>query len=93
MDNNTTLTVQPVAPTPEASEAKEVRFKNRAENQASKILSEIESIKKLANKKYYSYSDAQVEELFGAIQSALDDSRKSFSEDKPEKAKLFTFSA
>lgn len=89
--------VQPVqqsaaTQTPAQSD-KSARFINRAENQASKILAEIEGMKKLSNKKYYQYSDAQISELFGAIQSSLDEAKASFTSDSPEKKKLFTFSA
>ena len=76
-----------------AQAEKSARFINRAEHQASKILAEIGGMKKLSNKKYYQYSDAQISELFGAIQSSLDEAKASFTSDSPEKKKLFTFSA
>ena len=72
---------------------KAARFITRAENQASKVMAEIVKLKKLSNKKYYQYSDAQISELFGAIQSSLDEAKASFTSDSPEKKKLFTFSA
>ncbi|MGN0342498.1 MAG: hypothetical protein ACI4DO_06875 [Roseburia sp.] len=71
---------------------KALRFKNRAENQASKILAEIESMKKLSNKKYYTFTPEQITELFGAIQTALEETQACFTSDSPEKKKLFTFS-
>lgn len=76
-----------------AQSDKAARFINRAEHQASKILAEIEGMKKLSNKKYYQYSDAQISELFGAIQATLDEAKAQFTADAPEKKKLFTFSA
>ena len=72
---------------------KAVRFKNRAENQASKVMAEIEKLQKLSNRKYYTYTPEQVNELFGAIQSSLDEAQAQFTADAPEKKKLFTFSA
>lgn len=69
------------------------RFINRAEHQASKILAEIEGIKKLSNKKYYTYTQEQISELFSAIQIALDEAQANFTSDTVEKKKLFTFSA
>ena len=72
---------------------KAARFINRAEHQASKILAEIEKLQKLANRKYYTYTPEQVNELFGAIQSSLDEAKAQFTADAPEKKKLFTFSA
>ena len=76
-----------------AQAEKSARFITRAENQASKILAEIVKLKKLSNKKYYQYSDAQISELFGAIQSSLDEAKAQFTTDAPEKRKSFTFSA
>lgn len=90
-------TVQPVQqsaqPTQTAQADKSARFKERAENQASKVMAEIEKLQKLSNKKYYTYTPEQVNELFGAIQTALDEAKVTFTSDSPEKKKLFTFSA
>lgn len=72
---------------------KATRFINRAENQASKVMTEIEKLQKLSNKKYYTYTPEQVNELFGAIQSSLDEVKATFTSDTVEKKKLFTFSA
>ena len=72
---------------------KSARFKEKAENQASKVMAEIEKLQKLSNKKYYTYSTEQINELFGAIQSALDETKATFTTTNAEKKKLFTFSA
>lgn len=89
-----TQTVQQAAATQTPAQAdKAVRFKNRAENQASKVMTEIEKLQKLSNKKYYTYTPEQISELFGAIQATLDDAKANFTSDSPEKKKLFTFSA
>ncbi|MGN0142045.1 MAG: hypothetical protein ACI4AD_07435 [Roseburia sp.] len=89
-----TQPVQQAAATNTIAQAdKAVRFKNRAENQASKVIAEIEKLQKLSNKKYYNYTPEQVAELFGAIQTTLDDAKANFTSDSPEKKKLFTFSA
>lgn len=84
---------QATATPPAAQEEKARRFKERAENQASKVMTEIEKLQKLSNKKYYVYTSAQISELFGAIQAALDEAKATFTSDSPEKKKLFTFSA
>lgn len=76
-----------------AQSDKAARFINRAEHQASKVMAEIEKLQKLSNKKYYTYTPEQVAELFGAIQTALDEAKVTFTSDSPEKKKLFTFSA
>ena len=79
--------------TPQAQADKSARFKEKAENQASKVMAEIEKLQKLSNKKYYTYSTEQINELFGAIQTVLDDAKATFTTSNPEKKKLFTFSA
>ena len=84
---------QEVSPQASAQTDKATRFKNRAENQASKVMAEIEKLQKLSNKKYYTYTQEQVNEVFAAIQTALDEAQANFTSDSPEKKKLFTFSA
>lgn len=98
--NNPVSTVGAEAPQPvqqipaaPAQLDKAARFINRAENQASKVMAEIEKLQKLANRKYYTYTPEQVNELFGAIQAALDEAKAQFTSDTVEKKKLFTFSA
>ena len=97
MDTIVTNTSAPVVgaeatQTPAQSE-KSTRFITRAEKQASKVMAEIEKLQKLANRKYYTYTPEQVNELFGAIQSSLDEAKDSFTSDSPEKKKRFSFSA
>lgn len=79
--------------TQQAQPDKSARFKERAENQASKVIVELEKLQKLSNRKYYTYTQEQINELFGAIQTALDEAKASFTSDNAEKKKLFTFSA
>lgn len=78
--------------TKQAQPDKSARFKEKAENQASKVMAEIEKLQKLSNKKYYTYSTEQINELFVAIQSVLDETKATFTTSNPEKKKLFTFS-
>lgn len=82
-----------VARNQQAQPDKSARFKERAENQASKVIAELEKLQKLSNRKYYTYTTEQVNELFGAIQTTLDEAKTSFTSDNAEKKKLFTFSA
>ena len=89
---NATQPVQQIPAAPAQSD-KAARFITRAENQASKVMAEIEKLQRLANRKYYTYTPEQVNELFGAIQATLDEAKAQFTTDAPEKKKLFTFSA
>ena len=77
----------------QAQPDKSARFKEKAEAQGSKVIAELEKLQKLSNRKYYTYTQAQVNELFGAIQTTLDEAKASFTSDNVEKKKLFTFSA
>lgn len=79
--------------TQQAQPDKSARFKERAENQASKVIAELEKLQRLSNRKYYTYTQEQINELFGAIQTALDESKATFTATNAEKKKLFTFSA
>ena len=62
MDSLTTNTPAPTVsteatqPVQQAQPDKSARFKEKAENQASKVMAEIEKLQKLSNKKYYTYS-------------------------------------
>ena len=87
-----TVTTKQVA-TQQAQADKATRFKEKAENQASKVMTELEKLQKLSNRKYYTYTPEQINELFGAIQTTLDEAKAQFETDAPEKKKLFTFSA
>lgn len=88
-----TVGTDTVATNQQAQPDKSARFKEKAENQASKVMVELEKLQKLSNRKYYSYTTEQLNELFGAIQTALDEAKASFTSDNAEKKKLFTFSA
>lgn len=66
MDSLTTNTPAPTVsteatqPVQQAQPDKSARFKEKAENQASKVMAEIEKLQKLSNKKYYTYSTEQI---------------------------------
>lgn len=71
---------------------KDARFKNRAEDQVSRIMAEIKRMNKLTNRKYYSYTTEQIDELFEAIQKELEEAKASFTTGTRAKEKLFKFS-
>ena len=88
-----TVSTEATQPVQQAQPDKSARFNVKAENQASKVMAELEKLQKLSNRKYYTYTTEQVNELFGAIQSVLDETKATFTTSNPEKKKLFTFSA
>lgn len=89
----TVSTQQATVPQRPAQADKAARFKEKAEAQASKVIAEIEKLQKLSNKKYYTYSTEQVEELFNVLYVEMSETKQHFTEDTVEKKKLFTFSA
>ncbi len=89
----TVSTQQAAVPTTPAQADKAARFKEKAEAQASKVIAEIEKLQKLSNRKYYTYSAEQVEELFNALYTEMAETKQRFTADTVEKKKLFTFSA
>jgi len=89
-----TVSVQQAAETQSLAQAdKAARFKEKAEAQASKVIAELEKLQKLSNKKYYTYTIEQVEELFNALYTEMAETKQHFTADTVEKKKLFTFSA
>lgn len=86
--NQQAVETQPLVQTNKAA-----RFKEKAEAQASKVIAELEKLQKLSNRKYYSYSSEQVDELFNALYIEMSDIKQHFTTDAVEKKKLFTFSA
>ena len=101
MDTLTTnLTAPVVGATQQSAEQqtsaqanKEARFKAKAEAQASRVIAELEKLQKLSNRKYYTYSSEQVEEVFNALYKEMAETKQHFTEVSVEKKKLFTFSA
>ena len=59
-------------------ESKHECFKRLAEKRTNKILDMIDLIGNLSNKANYEYSNEEVEQIFSAIQSSLDEARKRF---------------
>lgn len=98
MDNLTTGTPAPTVgadtvATQQAQPDKSARFKEKAENQTSKVMAEIEKLQKLSNKKYYTYSTEQINELFVAIQSVLDETKATIHNKQSRKEKtVYLFS-
>lgn len=101
MDTLTTnLTAPVVGATQQSAEQqtsaqadKAARFKEKAEAQASRVIAELEKLQKLSNRKYYTYSSEQVEEVFNALYKEMVETKQHFTEATVEKKKLFTFSA
>ena len=57
---------------------KEENFKRIAENRTNKIIELISKLHNLSNTSFYQYSDEQIDAIFDAIQTELDNQRKEF---------------
>jgi hypothetical protein len=67
---------------------KKENFKRIAENRTNKIIDMISLLGNLSNKSYYEYSDEQIDAIFDAIQSELDQQRIKFQELKNNKQRF-----
>ena len=60
------------------NESKNERFRRLAESRGNRLIREIMLLGNLSNQKNYSYSEKEVELLFGAIQRELNEVRALF---------------
>jgi hypothetical protein len=66
-------------------------FRRIAEKRTNRIISMIETLGNLSNKSYYDYTEKEIELIFSAIETALEEERKKFKTNtKQKKFKLFT---
>ena len=63
------------------------RFVVLAEKRVSKVIKGIELIGNLGNRANYDYTLTQVDQIFKAIEDALDQSKKRFSEKENKRSK------
>ena len=62
------------------TETREEKFKRLAESRVNTIIDKIRLIGHLSNKSNYSYTEAQVDAIFKAIQKELNVAKSKFSE-------------
>lgn len=75
---------------PKNEETKRERFVRLAENRTNKILSMIQLLGNCSNSSLYEYSDADVEKIFGAIESSVKEARRKFAKNDSVKNTRFT---
>ncbi len=92
MDNenltNEALEVEAEAP---ANETKSEKFTRLAVPRINKVLNGLDSLGKLSNRSSYEYSDEQVEKMFAAIRTHLDDAEAKFKPKETKAGTGFTF--
>ncbi len=73
------------------NESKADKFLRLAPGRVNKILSSIDSLKKLSSRSSYEYTSEQVEKMFTALKGSLEECEKAFEEKKKEDKEMFTF--
>jgi len=65
------------------------RFIYLAEKRVSKAINALESIEKLSEKKNYSYTEDQVQQIITALEAALDNVKTKFSNEQEKRSREF----
>lgn len=79
------------APVPSVEkESRRERFVRLAEARTNKIINMIQLLGNCSNRSAYEYTEADVEEIFGAIEAELADAKKKFLKTEGEKNRRFT---
>lgn len=73
------------------NETKRDKFLRLAEARTNKIIDMIQLLGNCSNTSQYEYSQKDVDKIFKAIQTELDEARKRYSKQDSEKGKKFTF--
>ena len=71
-----------------STETKNERFRRLAESRGNRLIREISLLGNLANKKNYSYTDQEVEQLFEPIQRELNEVKALFDKELPSTKKV-----
>lgn len=64
-------------------ESKSERFRRLAQSRGNRLIREISLLGNLANRKNYTYTEKEVDQLFGPIFEELNDVRALFDPDSP----------
>ena len=74
-----------------SEETKREKFVRIAEARTNKIINMIQLLGNCPNQNLYEYSQKDVNKMFAAIQSELDEAKKRFSKQDSQKGSKFTF--
>ena len=75
---------------PKANESKRERFVRLAETRTNKIINMVQLLGNCSNTSAYEYTDADVEQIFGAIEVSIREAKKKFTKTEMTKATRFT---
>ncbi len=70
---------------------KKERFKNVASRRVQKVLDDLESLSKCANKSTYDYTDDDIKKMFSAINNQMTLLKASFSSNNKSSKQTFEF--
>ena len=76
---------------PKINSVKRERFKNVASHRVQKVLDDLESLSKCANKSTYEYSDDEVRKMMKAINDKVGLLKAAFSAGSKANKKVFEF--
>lgn len=75
-----------------AEESKHEKFVRLAEARTNKIIDTLQLLGNCSNTSVYEYTQAEVEEIFQAIEQELHEAKKKYTKAEPEKSSRFTLS-
>lgn len=75
-----------------AEESKHDKFVRLAEARTNKIIDTLQLLGNCSNTSVYEYTEAEVEEIFQAIEQELQAAKKKFAKMEPVKSSKFTLS-
>jgi hypothetical protein len=76
----------------QAGESKHDRFVRLAEARTNKIIDTLQLLGNCSNTSAYEYTQAEVEEIFQAIEQEMREAKKKFTKIEPEKSTRFSLS-
>lgn len=75
---------------PKANESKRERFVRLAETRTNKIINMVQLLGNCSNTSAYEYTDADVEQIFSAIEASVREAKKKFTKTETTKITRFT---
>jgi hypothetical protein len=75
---------------PKANESKRERFVRLAETRTNKIINMVQLLGNCSNTSAYEYTEADVEQIFSAIEASVREAKKKFTKTETTKITRFT---
>lgn len=75
---------------PKANESKRERFVRLAETRTNKIINMVQLLGNCSNTSAYEYTEADVEQIFSAIEASVREAKKKFTKTETTKIARFT---